>query len=446
MKSPQLSSRGLNMLRHIPKVFKHPLFIFAITIGGAAIGFLQPDLAINLNLLGSIYLNLLKFCIGPIVLSCVALGIFDLLSQRSSWWFIIRLIGFLVVGIAACAAIATAIGLIAAPGKSMSEDTLRSLGVILNANIVDFSLNLNGVNTIPPPEPIFQTLLHQLIPDNAIAPLVANETLKLIVVSGILGVGMAFIPRDKAENLRSLLISLRLTFNKILLLLTYILPFALFSIVSYTVATVDGEIFLGLLTFIIATIAGFFLISALSIGLIILRSKEKFSLTLSSLLQVSVVALATQSVMATLPQALNSLSEDVKASNNEVNISLPLIMTLGRFGNVAYFAIATILAVFIYNKTLGLSLVLVAILLNIFSGIATAGAVGIATLTMLGITLEVLQIPTETMVTLLIIIDPIIAPVRVLLTVLVSMVVAAWAAPLDSEVKHPEPLLDTVLT
>ena len=447
MKSPRLASnRGLNMLRHIPKICKHPLFIIGITIGGAIVGFLQPDLALRLNVLGSLYLNLLKFCIGPIVLSCVALGIFDLLSQRSSWWFILRLIGLLAVSIGACAVFATAIGLMAAPGKAMSEDTLRSLGVILNANIVDFSLNLNGVNEIPPPEPIFQTLLQKLIPDNAFAPLVANETLKVIVVSGILGIGMAFVPREKAENLRSLLLSLRLTFNKILVLLTYILPFALFSIVSYTVATVDGEIFIGLLTFIAATIAAFLLVSASSIGLIMLRSKEKFSLTLNSLMQVSIVALATQSVMATLPQALNSLSEDVKASSNEVNISLPLIMTLGRFGNVAYFAIATILAAFIYNKTLGFSLILAAILLNIFAGIATAGAIGIATLTMLGMTLEVLQIPTETMVTLLIIIDPIIAPVRVLLTVLVSMVVAAWAAPLASKIERSEPVLDTVLT
>ena len=443
MKSLQYSStQGLNMLRHIPRVFKHPFFILGITVIGAAIGFLQPELALKFNVLGSIYIDLLKLCIAPIVFSCVALGLFELLNQRSSWWFIVRLVGFLAVGTAICAILATVIGLIAAPGKAMSEDTLQSLGVILNANIVDFSFNLHGINTIPEPEPIFQVFLQKLIPDNAFAPLVSNETLKVIMVSSILGIGMALVPQEKAESLCSLLTSVRLTFNKILVMLTYLLPIALFSIVSYTVATVDGEVFLNLLTFIASAIAAFLLISALSIMLIILRSQQEFNLTFNSLMQVSIIALATQSVMATLPQALNSLSEDVKVRSEEVNIALPLIMTLGRFGNVAYFAIATILAAFIHNKALGFSLVLTAIVLNIFSGIATAGGIGIATLTMLGLTLEVLQIPTETMVTLLIVIDPIIAPIRVLLTVLVSMVVAAWSAPLDRVA--PQPIIDSL--
>ncbi|WP_081599273.1 dicarboxylate/amino acid:cation symporter [Prochlorothrix hollandica] len=445
--SPQPKLGGIP--KSLPKILKHPLFILGITACGVFLGLFQPDLALKVNLVGSVYIDLLKLCVGPIVLSCVALGLFELLTHRSNWVFILRLCVFLALGVFLCSLIATIVGIVAAPGQSMSESTLGSLGIVVNQKIVDFSLNLNSPNPVTEPQPVFRLFIEQLIPDNAIAPLVSNEILKVIVVASILGVGMTLIPPAQSDNLKNLLVSVRLTFNKILVLLTYILPFALFSIVSYTVATVDGAVFLSLIKFIIATILTFLLISALSVGLIVLRSKRDPWTTLHSIMEVSVVALATQNVMATLPQSLNSLSVDVRLEETEVNIALPLVMTMGRFGNVAYFALASILAAFIYDKTLGFSTLAIVVLLNIFSGVATAGAIGIATLTMISLTLDILQIPTEAILTLLIVIDPIIAPVRVLLTVLASMGVVAWVVTPESDepapltALEPQPLLQS---
>lgn len=422
-------------LSHIYGWFRSPWFTIVVLLGGAGIGLYHPELALKLDLINAIYIDFLKLCVGPIVLSSVAIGIFDLFNQRSKQGFIINLIICLGVGIFLSSFIAALVGVGIAPSQNMSEDTLESLGIVLNTNIVDFSLNLNSANPTPAPTPVFQLFLKQLVPDNALDPLVSNEILKLIVVSAILGIGMNLIPMNEAQNLLNFLNAIQLTFNKILKLLTYLLPFALFSIVSYTFATVDGGIFVSLVKFIVATFLAFLVLIIVSVLIITLRSRIGLPQVINSLAEVTTVSLATQSVVATMPQSLNALTEHMRLSRREVNISLPLVMTLGRFGNIAYFATATILATFIYAKPLTLSFLLTITLLNIFAGVATAGAVGVATLTMIAITLDVLQIPSEAILTLLIVIDPIIAPFRVWMTVLASMgVVAAVAS------REPRPL------
>ncbi|MGA1601895.1 MAG: dicarboxylate/amino acid:cation symporter [Prochlorothrix sp.] len=422
--------RASRVLRPLPKIVKNPFFIVFTALLGALVGSFQPELASQASIIGSIYIDLLKMCVGPIVVSCVALGVFDLLSHRSNEGLISRLLIFLFLGILVCAVIPTAIGAILTPGRSMSEATLSSLGIIVNTNVVDFSLNLNSSNLAPPPEPIFKIFLGKLVPDNAFAPLVTNDILKVIVVSSILGGGMTLIPHERVVILKDVLNALRLSFNKILFLLTYLLPFALFSIVSNTVATVDAGVFASLLRFMVCTLLAFAVLIAGSSIWLLWRTNRDRKAMMASLMDVFVVALATQSIMATLPQALSSLTEDFRLNARQVNIALPLVLTLGRFGNVAYFAIASILAIFIYDRSLGFSMIFTLLMLNMFAGIATAGSIGIASLTMLSITLDTLQIPTEAVLTLLIVVDPIIAPLRALVTVLVSMgVVGRVAAP-----------------
>lgn len=142
--------QATRFLRPLPRIVKNPFFIALTAILGVLVGSLQPELASKASLVGSIYIDLLKMCVGPIVISCVALGVFDLLSQKSNEGLIFRLIVFLVLGTAICSLVPTVVGMVFTPGKAMSEATLSSLGIIVNTNALDLSLNLNSPNPIPP--------------------------------------------------------------------------------------------------------------------------------------------------------------------------------------------------------------------------------------------------------------------------------------------------------
>jgi hypothetical protein len=100
-----------------------------------------------------------------------------------------------------------------------------------------------------------------------------------------------------------------------------------------------------------------------------------------------------------------------------VNLTLPLGMTLGRFGNVFYFAVAVFFVVQIYGMELAAAQYITIFFGVIFAGTATAGASGIVTLSVISIVLSPLNLPVEAVLVIFMAIDPIIDPFRTFLLV-----------------------------
>ena len=75
---------------------------------------------------------------------------------------------------------------------------------------------------------------------------------------------------------------------------------------------------------------------------------------------------------------------------------------------------------------------------SILAGMATAGSSGIALLTMLGLVLEPLGLPLDAVIILFIVIDPIIAPFRVLAIVHTACAITTVILPKHSS----EPTLE----
>jgi hypothetical protein len=121
--------------------------------------------------------------------------------------------------------------------------------------------------------------------------------------------------------------------------------------------------------------------------------------------------------MATLPSAITCLDDKMSFDKTTVNLTLPLGMTLGRFGNVFYFAVAVFFVVQIYGMELAAAQYATIFLGVIFAGTATAGASGIVTLSVIGIVLSPLNLPIEAVLVIFMAIDPIIDPFRTLLLV-----------------------------
>jgi hypothetical protein len=100
-----------------------------------------------------------------------------------------------------------------------------------------------------------------------------------------------------------------------------------------------------------------------------------------------------------------------------VNLTLPLGMTLGRFGNVFYFAVAVFFVVQIYGMEPAAAQYAMIFLGVVFAGTATAGASGIVTLSVISIVLSPLNLPVEAVLVIFMAIDPIIDPFRTFLLV-----------------------------
>jgi hypothetical protein len=132
--------------------------------------------------------------------------------------------------------------------------------------------------------------------------------------------------------------------------------------------------------------------------------------------------------MATLPSAITCLDKKMRFDSNSVNLTLPLGMTLGRFGNIFYFGIAVFFVAQIYGTSLGFMHYMIIFLGVMFAGTATAGASGIVTLSVIGIILGPLSLPVEAVLVIFMAIDPIIDPFRTFLIVYINMAAASVIA------------------
>ena len=138
------------------------------------------------------------------------------------------------------------------------------------------------------------------------------------------------------------------------------------------------------------------------------------------------LAFTTQSSLACLPSAIDSLTNELRFESKSTNVVLPLAITLCRFGPIAYFAIATIFVSSLYQAPLGFGSILILIAGSIFAGMATSGLSGVLTLTMLSIVLSPLGLPIDAVLVLLIAIDPLINPFRTLTIVGISITVSCF--------------------
>jgi hypothetical protein len=87
-------------------------------------------------------------------------------------------------------------------------------------------------------------------------------------------------------------------------------------------------------------------------------------------------------------------------------------MTLGRFGNIYYFAVAVFFVAQIYGMPIGAAQLIPIFFGVLLAGTATAGASGIVTLSVISIALNPLSLPVEAILVILMAIDPIIDPFR----------------------------------
>jgi len=213
-----------------------------------------------------------------------------------------------------------------------------------------------------------------------------------------------------------------------------LLPFGLICLLAGQVAAIGVQIFAAMSKFIILYIVGTVILFIICTIIIWIRSgvRNPFKV-ISMTFEPILLAFATRNSMAALPSSITCLDEKFNFNSNSVNLTLPLGMTLGRFGNIFYFAIGVFFIGQIYNTPFVPMQYLIILTGVVFAGTATAGASGIVTLSMLSIVLDPLSLPMEAVLVIFMAIDPIIEPFRTVLNLHVNMAGASLIAERGNE-------------
>jgi proton glutamate symport protein len=137
------------------------------------------------------------------------------------------------------------------------------------------------------------------------------------------------------------------------------------------------------------------------------------------------ISFATRSSFAALPASISAIQDDLHFERESVSLMLPLGITIGRYGNIVYFALASLFVIQLYDLPLSVARLAIIVIGSVFAGIATAGSSGILTLAMIGIVLGPLGLPVEAVLIVMMAVDAVIDPMRTFLIVYVNIAATA---------------------
>lgn len=395
---------------------------------------------------GLIYVDVLKMCIFPILVSAISVSISRLMQARENTNYIGRMAVVFLISIIVSGILGVAMGEIGKPGKGYDIKTLSTLGSIINkAGTTDLEVSLSEPFVAPPKTSFVNSFFSNLVPENIFAALSSGSSLKVLFFAILFGLAIGCLKKETSQTLVSSLDSMYLAFAKVVQWLMYFLPFGLCGLIAHDVSKVGIDVLVAMMKFVPIALASFAVLFVIS-SLVMWQRTGSLIKPLQALKDTIVMAIGTGNALACLPSALTAMSEKLGYEKRTVDLLVPLTFTVCRTGPTLYFALATIFVAQLYNVELGVDSLTMVIIGSVFAGLATAGASGVVLLSMLSLVLAPLGLPVEAVMVLFIIIDPIIGPFRVVAIVHTSCAVVTLILPKQSlaDDTHSEKVLEAI--
>jgi len=419
MKAPEKQQKSL-----IVGLLTSPWCIL-VSVGIAAfIGVMFKDVAAALRPLGQIYLYMIEMTVIPIIVSAVISSVAGLAKSAGVREFLVRMIVVFLLMLVGTAVIGTVGGVLGNPGKGLDAETQHTLDAIVKTGQSQYAPDLELSLTAPTERAKkagFVDFIVKMVPRNIFQALSAGSALSLIFFSLIFGVAIGVLGAKYGESLIGIFDGFFKAFQKIIGWLMVALPFGLICLLADQIASTGFQILLAMLKFIAVFYAVGIVVVLLDVLIIWRRSHKPLGKVLAALLDPIIVSLVTRSSFASLPSAIGSLTQKLGFFERSTNLFFSLGVTLGRFGNIIYFSIASIFIAQLYGADLGMAQYAMVVGGSVFAGLATAGASGIATLNLLSIVLGPLGLPLEAVLIIFIAIDTIADPLRTMLIIVTNM-------------------------
>jgi aerobic C4-dicarboxylate transport protein len=326
---------------------------------GAACGFLFPSFAVQLKVLGDIFLRLIKTAVAPLVFLCVAIGVTSAGDfKRVGKVGLIAMLYFEIVS-----SLALAVGLLAGNllgvGQGMAESTRATLshgkapsGAAAPHSTLDFILNI--------------------FPDNFIGAFARGELLQVLVIALIFGAALLHLPPEKRQPIERGLNTISDAFFEFIHLIMWCAPLGTFGAVAYAVGSSGTSVLLSLIYFVLSFYAVVIVFIVVVLGAISALFKINLFRFLGFIKEEIYIVLGTASSESVLPRLLEKLPL-YGCSRQSVGLVLPTGYAFNLDGTSIYMAMGIVFLANAYNVPLdlGQQLGILGIMLLTSKGAAT---------------------------------------------------------------------------
>lgn len=285
-------------------------FVLAVIIGLTAPGFCNA-----IECVGTIYVNLLKIMIVPVLFTGIAAGLANNIESVSGITVktILLFIIMFVISFLVCVGLWTAIK----PGAGAAFQE-----VAWDGELTELS---------------FSAFLVSLFPNNILTAMSNNTILPVIIFAFVFGIA---INKCKLTRLAGVVQDLSTAFNRMLSYIMYFTPFGVFSLMSNTVANYGSKI-LGTA----AVYIGCAYLGCVVIAIIVMIIPVWMICKISPIAYVRrvykvwLMTLTTCSSAATLPTTIRVCNEEFGVSNEITNLVVPLGCTIHMCGGAVSFSL-----------------------------------------------------------------------------------------------------------
>lgn len=358
-------------------------WIIIAMFAGIAVGFIfllaAPESTFTTEYLkpvGTIYINLLKFMVVPVVLFSIMDGVISLNDLKRVGSVGIRTFIYYICTTAA----AVVIGLVVV-------NCFKGFFPVLDASVRD-SLEYTAAEA-----PKVMDVIVSIFPDNLVKPMVDANMLPVICIAIFFGAGI-LAAGDKGKKIGELVNCMNEVTMKVLMMIIKLTPIGVFCLMADVVA-VNGAKIVGSL----ALVVGVAYIGYILHIIIVYGCSIKFLSGMSpiaffkGLAPAMLTAFTTTSSNATLPiniECCNKMGAEPEISS----FVLPLGATINMDGTAIYQAVAAVFIACCYGIDLTIGQMAMIVLTATLASIGTAGVSG-AGMIMLSMVLMSIGLPVE---------------------------------------------------
>lgn len=354
------------------------LWIFVAMLAGIAFGYLMwhvgqaAAVTAYVKPFGTIFVNLLKFIVVPVVLISIICGMIsmdDVKKVGSVGWKTV--VYYMVTTL-----IAIIIGLVVANLFKGAFPELSTAGLEYEAKSSNF----------------MDTIVN-IFPSNMWSAFVNANMLQVIVIALLFGAGI-LVAGDKATHAKSLIESLNEVVMAVMMFIIKLTPIGVFCLMADTVA-VNGPQIVGDLLIVLGVAYLGYIIHLLVVYSVAVKTMGGLSplAFFKGMIPAMIFAFTSTSSVATLP--LNKeCSEKLGADKDVASFVLPLGATINMDGTAIYMGVTSLFIATCYGIDLTIGNMLSIVLTATLASIGTAGVSG-AGMIMLAMVLTSVGIPVE---------------------------------------------------
>ena len=347
------------------KVLKNlGVWILVAMVAGVVAGIVMGEEAQMFAPLGSLFIQLIKMLVVPLVAVSIISGAASLGSSRSAGKIGVVSIGYILLTTVVSIAIAIVAGVIFKPGAGLSAEGVASI-------MAHASTEQGAAADLS-----FWDTVIGMIPTNPIKAFAEGNILQIIVFGLFLGFGVASISEDKrtkvVNGLNYILEALIWCIGKVML----VAPIGVFGLMAEAVGTFGFDVLLKVVNLLWVN-----LLAVLVMGLVVYPStvllfsnvglKNFFRL----MLRPQIVAFSTASSMATLPVTMDACDK-MGVSKQVSGFVVPLGATINMTGNAIYYTLVAMFFAQFYGIELGIAQYVAIMVTASLGSIGQAGVPG----------------------------------------------------------------------